>query len=99
MSRTSTTRYGLSMSLTVIQSDLCGGISKEHKCCFLPTKDNEPLVNDFRDHALAQIRDIEDLGKLGKKLGVCPYYASRATIKPSEVSRMVQPHTQWRCLS
>ena len=40
---------------------------------------------EFRDHALAGIRDIEDLAKLGKKMGVCPYYASRAAIKPSEV--------------
>ena len=56
------------------------------KCTFLPTKDNEPLVHSFRDHALANIRDIEDLGLLGKKIGICPYYASRAVIMPSEAS-------------
>ena len=56
------------------------------KCPFLPNKENETLVNDFRDHTLAKIRDIEDLGLLGKKLGICPYYASRSAIKPSEVS-------------
>lgn len=55
------------------------------KCAFLPNKEKETLVNDFRDHTLAKIRDIEDLGLLGKKLGICPYYASRSTIKPSEV--------------
>ena len=43
-------------------------------------------MNDFRDHALAKIRDIEDFGKLGKKIGVCPYYATRAAVKPAEVS-------------
>lgn len=58
---------------------------KDHKCPFVPSKENETLVNDFRDHTLAKIRDIEDLGELGKKIGICPYYASRATIKPSEV--------------
>lgn len=42
-------------------------------------------VRDFRDHTLAKIRDIEDLAALGRKMGVCPYYASRPTIKPSEV--------------
>ncbi len=42
-------------------------------------------MHDFRDHVLAKIRDIEELGVLGKKMGICPYYASRATIKPSEV--------------
>ena len=61
------------------------GVSPEHKCTFLPTKENQVLVNEFRDYTLAQIRDIEDLGKLGKRVGICPYYASRATIKPSEV--------------
>lgn len=61
------------------------GTSTEHKCSFLPSKENESLVHGFRDYALAEIRDIEDLGKLGKKIGICPYYASRSAIKPSEV--------------
>ncbi len=55
------------------------------KCPHLPTKENETLVHDFRDNTLAKIRDIEELGTLGKKLSICPYYASRPTIKPSEV--------------
>lgn len=59
--------------------------SSESKCPAMPTKDNEALLNDFRDHALAKIRDIEDLGVLGKKLGVCPYYASRPATKFCEV--------------
>ena len=42
-------------------------------------------MTDFRDHALATIRDIEGLAKLGKSLGTCPYYATRSAIKPSEV--------------
>lgn len=58
---------------------------RDHKCPYLPTKENETLVNDFRDHVLAQIRDIEDLGELGKRIGICPYYASRQAIKPTEV--------------
>lgn len=61
------------------------GTPAEHKCPYLPNKDNEPLVNDFRDHVLASIRDIEDMPDLGKRLGICPYYASRPTIQPSEV--------------
>lgn len=65
--------------------------SKDHKCPFIPNKENETLVNDFRDHTLAKIRDIEDLGKLGKKIGICPYYASRATIKPSEIITLPYP--------
>lgn len=58
---------------------------QEKKCPFLPNKENEALVNEFRDHTLARIRDIEDMGALGQKIGICPYYASRASIKPSEV--------------
>ena len=58
---------------------------KAKKCSFLPQKENETLVHQFRDNALARIRDIEDLGTIGRKIGICPYYASRATIKPSEV--------------
>lgn len=61
------------------------GTPAEHKCPYLPNKGNEPVVNDFRDHVLAVIRDIEDLPDLGKRLGICPYYASRPAIKPSEV--------------
>lgn len=61
------------------------GTSSDCKCPFLPNKDNEASVNEFRDHALARIRDIEDLGVLGKKLGICPYYASRPVTKHCEV--------------
>ncbi len=60
--------------------------STDSRCCYLPTKDNEVLLNEFRDHALAKIRDIEDLGALGQKLGVCPYYASRPAADSCEVS-------------
>ena len=59
---------------------------KDKKCMFLPKKENQTLVHQFRDLTLAKIRDIEDLGELGRKISICPYYASRATIKPSEVS-------------
>jgi chromosome transmission fidelity protein 1 len=59
--------------------------SAQCRCPYLPKKDNEVLINEFRDHALAEIRDIEDLGQVGKKLEICPYYASRAALRPSEV--------------
>ncbi|TVY89101.1 ATP-dependent DNA helicase, partial [Lachnellula willkommii] len=65
--------------------------AKEHKCVFLPNKENQALVNTFRDHALATLRDIEDLGALGKEIGVCPYYASRAAIKPAEIVTLPYP--------
>jgi chromosome transmission fidelity protein 1 len=65
--------------------------AKEHKCVFLPNKENQALVNTFRDHALASIRDIEDMGSLGKEVGICPYYASRAAIKPAEIVTLPYP--------
>ena len=61
----------------------------KRRCPFVPSKENQNLVADFRDYTMAKIRDIEDLGTLGKRIGICPYYASRATIKPSEVSHFL----------
>lgn len=67
------------------------GTSQEHKCQFLPGKDDQVTLRDFRDHALARVRDIEELGELGKKMGICPYYASRPTIRPSEIVTLPYP--------
>ncbi|KAF7945493.1 hypothetical protein EAE96_010260 [Botrytis aclada] len=64
---------------------------KDQKCPHLPNKDNRPLVNTFRDHTLATIRDIEDMGALGKEISICPYYASRAAIKPAEIVTLPYP--------
>lgn len=72
------------------------GIHQDHKCSFLPTKENKSLVNDFRDHTLAKIRDIEDLGTIGKNIGICPYYATREIVKPSEASHMVVQNNSGR---
>ncbi|OJD19876.1 hypothetical protein AJ78_00236 [Emergomyces pasteurianus Ep9510] len=62
-----------------------------YKCPFVPTKENETLVNDFRDVTLATVRDIEDIGKIGSQIGICPYYASRSTIKYSEMVTLPYP--------
>ncbi|KAJ9210084.1 hypothetical protein DTO166G4_8345 [Paecilomyces variotii] len=67
------------------------GVSAEHKCPYLPSKENEALVLEFRDHALATVKDIEDIGKVGKKVGICPYYASRSVIKQSEIVTLPYP--------
>jgi chromosome transmission fidelity protein 1 len=63
----------------------------DSKCPYLPIKETEALSIEFRDYALAKIRDIEDLGKLGKKLEICPYYASRPAVKPSEIVTLPYP--------
>lgn len=65
------------------------GVAAEHKCPYLPSKDNEALSLQFRDHTLATVKDIEDIGRVGKRIGICPYYASRSVVKHSEVSRLI----------
>lgn len=61
------------------------GTAKDHKCSFLPSKDSKTTLENFRIRALAQIQDIEDLGNVGKDLGICPYYAARTAIAASEI--------------
>ncbi|KAF2664653.1 DNA repair helicase [Microthyrium microscopicum] len=67
------------------------GTPEDKKCPYLPKKEDEPIINKFRDHALAKIRDIEDLGKLGKRMCICPYYASRPAIQLSEIVTLPYP--------
>ncbi|KAJ5692097.1 hypothetical protein N7462_001520 [Penicillium macrosclerotiorum] len=67
------------------------GVAAEKKCSYLPSRDNEALVLQFRDHALATVKDIEDIGKVGKEIGICPYYASRSVIKDSEIITLPYP--------
>ncbi|KAF2640024.1 ATP-dependent RNA helicase-like protein chl1 [Massarina eburnea CBS 473.64] len=67
------------------------GTSADCKCSFMPNSENKALVNDFRDYALAKIRDIEDLGSLGKQLAICPYYASRPATKSCEFVTLPYP--------
>jgi chromosome transmission fidelity protein 1 len=65
--------------------------SSDKKCPYIPSKEDESLVLDFRDHALATIRDIEDLASVGRKLGICPYYASRPAVTPAEMVTLPYP--------
>lgn len=65
--------------------------SQEQKCPFLPNKENQALVNEFRDHTLSELRDIEDMGSLGKQIGICPYYASRSAINTAEIITLPYP--------
>ncbi|KAJ6153802.1 Helicase-like DEXD box c2 type [Penicillium chermesinum] len=67
------------------------GVAQDKKCSFLPSKDNEALILQFRDHALATVKDIEDIGKVGKLVGLCPYYATRSVIKHSEIVTLPYP--------
>lgn len=63
--------------------------SKKGPCKYLPPADNTSKWNEFRDHALAKVRDIEDLVTVGEKLSTCPYYGSRNTAKSARVSSLI----------
>ena len=67
------------------------GTAKDHRCSYLPNADNPASVNSFRDRTMAKVRDIEDAAQLGQELAVCPYYASRSVIPPSEVLTLPYP--------
>ncbi|KAK6518995.1 ATP-dependent DNA helicase chl1 [Arthrobotrys megalospora] len=74
--------------------DLQQSKSAENKCTFLLSKaDNQRnvLQREFRDLALADIKDIEDLRGVGEKLKICGYYASREAIKPTEIITLPYP--------
>ncbi|KAI5919437.1 helicase C-terminal domain-containing protein [Camillea tinctor] len=61
------------------------------KCEFVPKSDNISQTHQFRDNVLATLPDIEDLFDLGKKLQVCPYYASRTAIPGAEIITLPYP--------
>ncbi|KAL7753537.1 ATP-dependent DNA helicase chl1 [Sorochytrium milnesiophthora] len=39
----------------------------------------------FRDHALAEVRDIEELVHVGKTLNACPYYGARKAVRSANL--------------
>ncbi|KAF1848188.1 DNA repair helicase [Cucurbitaria berberidis CBS 394.84] len=84
-------RLGSATAINERCLELQQSTSAEGRCPHMATKENELLIAEFRDHALAKIRDIEDLGSLGKKLGVCPYYASRPATKYCEIVTLPYP--------
>lgn len=46
---------------------------------------NKSKEQEFADHALGAIRDIESLTKLGDDLEACPYYATRRALRDAQV--------------
>ncbi|KAG2210921.1 hypothetical protein INT47_000078 [Mucor saturninus] len=72
--------------------DLQKSGSKKGPCKFLPPADNVTKWNHFRDHALAKVRDIEDLVTVGEKLSTCPYYGSRNTAKSARLIVLPYQH-------
>ncbi|GJC77202.1 ATP-dependent DNA helicase chl1 [Colletotrichum liriopes] len=75
-------------------NDRCSELQKpksKDKCPYTLKEDNVAQTHQFRDTAHATLPDIEDLYHLGKKLSVCPYYASRAAIAGAEIVTLPYP--------
>lgn len=51
---------------------------------------NQNSQRFYRDHVLAQVRDIEELVHLGKQFHSCPYYGVRAAVPSAEL--VVMPY-------
>ncbi|KAI8987718.1 helicase C-terminal domain-containing protein [Mycotypha africana] len=65
--------------------DLQKKASKKGPCPYLLAVDNTSKWNEFRDHALAEVGDIEDLAAVGERLQICPYYGTRHTVKTARL--------------
>lgn len=42
-------------------------------------------IEDYKDSALVEVRDIEQLVTLGKQMRACPYYGTRLAVPDAEV--------------
>ena len=67
------------------------GTAKQKKCPHYPNKETREIASTFQDRAISKIRDIEDIAQLGREMKICPYYASRGAIAPSEVLTLPYP--------
>ncbi|CAK7231534.1 ATP-dependent DNA helicase chl1 [Sporothrix curviconia] len=59
-------------------------------CPYVPSASPANALQ-FRDTALATLPDIEDLYRLGSRLHVCPYYASRTAVPGAEIITLPYP--------
>ncbi|CDR88405.1 related to CHL1-protein of the DEAH box family [Sporisorium scitamineum] len=67
--------------------ELMKGKKGKTKCPSLPPFDQvgRAQVLEFRDAAMAEVGDIEDLVQLGKQTKTCPYFAARSSAKQAEL--------------
>ena len=64
-------------------NDACKELVNSEKGC--PYHNNRTSNTLFRDHAFANVHDIEDILDIGEALHICPYYATRESVKDSEI--------------
>lgn len=67
--------------------ELIKGKTGKTKCSSLPPFDQtgRSRILEFRDAAMAEVGDIEDLVQLGKQTNTCPYFAARSSAKQAEL--------------
>lgn len=67
--------------------ELMKGKKGKTKCPSLPTFDQagRAQILEFRDAAMAEVGDIEDLVQLGKQTKTCPYFAARNSAKQAQL--------------
>ncbi|SCZ99515.1 BZ3500_MvSof-1268-A1-R1_Chr3-1g06054 [Microbotryum saponariae] len=72
-----------------VLGDLClelqKGSTEEKRCPYLPPMSEPTKLNDFRDRALTQVGDIEDIEDLGRRTKTCPYYGSRKAVRSAQL--------------
>ncbi|KAK9479903.1 helicase C-terminal domain-containing protein [Lipomyces japonicus] len=78
-------------------NDKCAELQQnsiQKRCAFMKSDhvmEDRVENRNFRDKVLADIRDIEDLGQIGKIMSVCPYYGSRKSVDFSEIVTLPYP--------
>ncbi|SNX85039.1 related to CHL1 - protein of the DEAH box family [Melanopsichium pennsylvanicum] len=67
--------------------ELMKGRKGKPKCPSLPTFEQagRAQILEFRDAAMAEVGDIEDLVQLGRITKTCPYFAARSSAKQAEL--------------
>lgn len=67
--------------------ELMKGKKGKGKCPSLPSFDQagRAQILEFRDAAMAEVGDIEDLVQLGLQTKTCPYFAARSSAKQAEL--------------
>ncbi|KAL0080559.1 putative ATP-dependent RNA helicase DDX11-like protein 8-like protein [Phycomyces blakesleeanus] len=66
--------------------------TEKDRCPHLPSLQEKGKWRDFRDYALAKVRDIEDIVKVGESLSTCPYYGSRQAARPARLVILPYQH-------
>ena len=68
----------VSKHVLILQAIKVGG-----SCPFMKAK--AKAKNNFQEAILAQPVDVEELGKQGRRKGVCPYYTARSAVPEAQL--------------